>query len=158
MASDPFDFSDVFADLENKIDAFMKDGTTKELASRTFASTAYREDGNDLVYGLYTPSEYVRRGEDGGLADWKNYEVVNEGPMAISIINNTVGNSKYAPPASEGYDEGYINDIIESGHGYWWRESSIYRSPLPRPFMDKACDKFVDDYLMPSIHKTFFDD
>ena len=158
MASDPFDFSDVFQDLEKKIDAYMRDNTTREIASKVFAETACREDGNDLVYSLYSPGEYVRRGENGGLADWRNYETVNNGVMTITVYNNTVGNPNYAPPASEGYDEGFINDIIESGRGYWWRKSSIYRSRLPRPFMDKACDKFVDDYLMPMIHSTFFND
>ena len=158
MASDAFDFSDVFADIEKKIDAFMKDDATKELASRMFAETAYREDGEDYVYSRYTPSEYVRRYTDGGLGDWRNYEVTETGPMEIEVSNNTVGNSFYQPPKSEGYDEGYINDIIENGVGYWWRKSYIYRHPIPRPFMQKACDRFVDDYLLPSIHVTLFGD
>jgi hypothetical protein len=162
MASDPFDFSDVFADLENKIDAFMKDEATKEAASRIFAETAYSDNEDDLVYSKYDPSEYARRGRSGGLADFHNYHVLNIGKMNMTIINETMGNSAYASGfgtnPSDGWNAGYINDIIESGRGYNWTRSRIYKKQLARPFMDAACDKFVDDYLLPSIHDIYFND
>lgn len=172
MASDPFDFSDVFADLEKKIDDFMKDDTTKEVASRMFA-----ESTQELVYDKYpgyngpvskSPNYYdeppeTRRYENDGLKDWHNYHVMNIGKMNMTIINETKGASVWAtgfgPYPSEGWDAGYINDIIENGVGYHWTGSLIYQlQPYPRPFMEKALDKFTDDYLLPSIHKAFFND
>ena len=178
MASDPFDFSDVFRDLENKIDEFMRNDDTKEVASRMFAEMTETE-----VYDKYTPKgspKYTdpgypisRRYDKGGLMDWHNYHVLNIGKMNMTVINETKGNwvwdgyaiqmrgrplsGIYYP--SEGWDPGYINDIIEEGIGYNWRRSEIYKNqPYPRPFMEKACDKFVDDYLLPTIHSLYFDD
>lgn len=168
MAKDAFDFSDVFTDIENKIDNFMKDETTKEVASRTFA-----ESTQELVYEKYTPATYdsvpeTRRYENDGLKDWHNYHVLNIGKMNMTVFNETKGAYHWASPGikgrifgpyfSEGWDAGYINDIIESGWGYHWRRSRIYQEHIPRPFMDQACDKFVDDYLLPTIHLLFFDD
>ena len=158
MASDPFDFSDVFRELEDGIDKFMRDDTTKEVASRMFA-----ESTQELVYDKYTPKGYKRRKENGGLKDWQNYHVLNIGKMNMTVINETMGNWRYAPGFgeiwSEGWDPGYITDIIERGYMYHWTGSEIYQEmPYPRPFMEQACDKFVDDYLMPTIHNVFFND
>ena len=154
MASDPFDFSDVFQDLEKNIDNYMKDDTTRETISRVIA-----EETKSRVYDLYWPSQYIRRREDGGLSDFRNYEVESIGPMALRVSNNTPGNSAYRPPASEGWDSGFINNIIEIGVGYNWTRSEIYKSePNPRPFMEAAVNKYVDDYLLPDIHNIFFND
>ena len=154
MASDPFDFSDVFLELEDGIDKYMKDGTTKETISRVVAGEVQAH-----VYDLYWPSGYNRRREAGGLSDYRNYDVESIGPMALMVSNNTVGNSAYKPPASEGWDPGFINDFIELGVGYNWTQSAIYRwEPYPRPFMEEAINKYVDDYLLPDIHNVFFND
>ena len=162
MASDPFDFSDVFTDLEDKIDKFMRDETTKEACAKVFA-----ESTEELVYAKYTPwgdpryDEYgdgiSRRKENGGLKDWHNYHVLNIGKMNMTIINETMGNSlwnpEWNPRAWSPWEPGYITDNIENGGPYYWNHV-----PPPRPFMEKACDKFVDDYLLPSIHDIFFND
>jgi len=152
MASDPFDFSDVFTDLENKIDGLMHEPMIHELAQRIFA-----ESTDELVYALYTPGEYIRRGDNGGIGDYNNYEVINTGFMEMTVCNNTIGNETYAN--SQGWDPGYITDIIEGGFGYHWTRSQIYRmQPYPRPFMETACNRFVENSLMPMIHSRFFDD
>lgn len=176
MASDPFDFSDVFAEIEKGIDDFMKSEDTHEVASRMFADSTI-----DLVYAKYEPHgspKYTdpgypisRRFDRDGLQDWHNYHVLNIGKMNMTVINETKGNSAWASKGpsgrilgwayypSEGWDPGYINDIIEEGFGYHWRRSEIYlKQPYPRPFMEQACNKFVDDYLLPTIHSLFFDD
>lgn len=154
MASDPFDFSDVFTTIETGIERLMHDPMIHELASRTFAEQTHED-----VYGQYEALYYVRRGESGGLADYNNYEVINTGRMEITVYNNTTGNDVYAPPKSQGYDSGYINDIIEQGAGYHWTNSEIYKKqPFPRPFMQKAADAFMDNNLLPMIHNMFFDD
>ena len=51
MGKSAFDFSDVIADLEKKIDNHMRDETTKEMISRIFAETTQKE-----VYDAYTPA------------------------------------------------------------------------------------------------------
>lgn len=167
MASDPFDFSDVITDLENKIDKFMHDETTKEMVSKIFAESTQK-----LVYDKYDPTVYdsvpeTRRYENDGLKDWHNYHVLNIGKMNMTVINETKGAYHWASPgahgkifgpySSEGWDAGYINDIIESGWGYHWHLSRIYQEHIPRPFMEEACDKATDELLV-SIHNTFFDD
>ena len=153
MESDPFDFSDVFADLENKIDSFMKAADTKELIAKMFAKEA-----KENVY-WYDNTEYERRGKEGGLEDYRNYDVIDgEAKMSLIISNETKGNPRYADMFGGGYDPGYITDIIESGNGYWWEHSKIYKEKTPRPFMDIAADNIMDDYILPSIHTLYFDD
>ena len=167
MANDPFDFSDVFADLEKKIDDFMHFDTTHEAASRMFADST-----EELVYKKYTPTGYPRydmygegvsrRKGDDGLQDWRNYHVLNIGRMSMTVINETKGNPvwnpQWNPLAYDPFDPGYISDIIESGHGYNWKYSVIYRTQQARPFMEEACNRFVDTYLLPTIHSLYFDD
>lgn len=167
MAKDAFDFSDVFRDLEDKIDRHMRDDTTKEACARVFADST-----EEFVYKKYTPNGFpryempergiYRRRENDGLQDWHNYHVLNIGKMNMTVINETKGNSfwnpAWNPMAWDPFDPGYITDIIESGHGYNWKNSEIYRSQLPRPFMEQACDKYVDDGLLRDIHVLFFDD
>ena len=106
------------------------------------------------VYGAYTPAEYERRGADGGgIADKDNYEVHTDAlqrsdtafTAGMRLYNNTKGNLKYQ--WSEGWDDDFITDIIESGHGYHWKRSEIYQMNLPRPFMEQGLDDFVDGYL-----------
>lgn len=155
MAKDAFDFSDVFRDIETKVDKFMRDKATHEVAQRMMAEMTY-----PLVYAKYpeSPTGYERRYEEGGLADYRNYEPENDGWMTLTIHNVTQGNARYHN--SDGWDPDFITDIsIEPGVGYHWRNSLIYRRmPYPRPFMEKALDHFVDDYLLDTIHNTFFDD
>lgn len=105
---------------------------------------------DENVYSLYTPTQYERRENNGGLSDPGNYEV-NEGDMSLTLVNNTPGN---AERAGEGYDSGAITDLIESGTGYHWRESKIYKMmPYPRPFMEKAENDFADSRVGPMIDR-----
>lgn len=100
------------------------------------------------VYNAYHSSadaKYQRRGSNGGLADPDNYEVTIDG-MEMTVTNNTKGNPLYQN--SDGWDEGYITDLIESGDGYHWKKSEIYQEmPWERPFMEESGDEFVDDVL-----------
>lgn len=141
------------ADAElNSILAEVKNGIQQVLHDYipVFKDTVAASTG-ELVYAKYTsPAEvpYMQRESAGGLADPNNYEV-QEGDLQLTIFNNTTGNAAYS--GSDGWDSGYINDIIESGSGYHWRNSEMYRHPVARPFMEKAGDTFVDDILIPLI-------
>ncbi len=142
MAGSAFDFSDVFMDIENRIDGFMHEGTTKETLRYKVAESA-----DENVYSQYdSPAAvpYVRR---YSMMQPGNYEIV-DGKLQLTIINNAYG-----------IDGVVLNDIIESGSGYTWENSLIYRlQPYPRPFMAAGVDRFVDDYLLPSIHELIFND
>ena len=108
--------------------------------------------GSKKVYKAYVSTakkKYQRRGVSGGLADPSNYEVSRKG-LTLTVINNTTGNSAYEN--SDGWDEDYITDIIESGSGYHWRNSEIYQNqPWERPFMEETGDQFVDTVLAPTL-------
>lgn len=88
------------------------------------------------VYDKYTPSgqnPYERRYDNGGLSDFRNIELVSSGPTAN-------GFEIEVRDMAEGIDgEGPIDQVIESGVGYTWTESDIYkRQPYPRPFYEGA--------------------
>lgn len=98
------------------------------------------------VYDAYRSGAdvpYQRRETNGGLKDPDNYEVTVDG-MELTVVNNTKGNPMYQN--SQGWDEGYITDLIESGDGYHWTQSEIYREmPWERPFMEQSGDEFIDE-------------
>lgn len=119
---------------------------------------AVSQSVKDNVYAAYASNAsepYKRRKENGGLSDPDNYEV-EEGKLSLMLYNNTRGNEAYAPPNSEGWNPGYITDIIESGKGYKWKESEIFKQqPYKRPFMTIAQNNFIDDILLPRMEKHF---
>ena len=154
MPSDPFDFSDVFTQIEKEIDEIMDMPVTKEALQNSIVKSV-----NENVYPFYghgegdnNPRHYHRRGENGGLGDPSNYEVVS-GHLKMEVTNNTSGN---AAQPGEAWTSGPINDIIETGIGYGWRHSQIFMDQMPRPFMGKGVDEFVDDYLIPIIEIKCF--
>ena len=53
--------------------------------------------------------------------------------------------------------EPYVFDIVESGTGYTWDKSEIYRmQPFPRPYTQQAIDQFADEWLLPEIERQVF--
>ena len=149
--------ADAFSEIAKSLETLEKD-VQNFLASPDVKKTLQEfmaKSANTRVYPLYFPEEYVRRLESGGLGDEQNYEVSVNGNL-ITVSNETSGNANYSN--SEGWDPGYINDIIEKGVGYHWSESKIYGyQPYPRPFMEKGVDDFVDIYLLDEIRKRFFE-
>jgi hypothetical protein len=163
MASDPFDFSDVLRTIENEIDEIMGDpvsATVLQLSAVKFVEqNVYPYYGNSARTeenggkDPFKSRKYIRRLDDGGLADPSNYEVMKD-RMKLTLINNTHGNERQP---GESWTSGPINDIIEEGVGYGWRHSDIYMDqPAPRPFMQDAIDYFVEDYLIPLIEAKCF--
>jgi len=158
MAKDPFDFSDVFADVEKKINDIMHSPSAKKQLQEHARFAAY-----EYVYPLYgsmgseiegVPKGYIRRYASGGLGDPNKNQVITD-MLEMTVINNTPGNGEQP---GEQWTSGPINDIIEKGVGYGWRHSDIYGwQPYPRPFMEKGLDEFTDEYLLPEIHKQVFE-
>ena len=85
------------------------------------------ESVQNRVYAAYTPANYNRRGDNGGLADKNNY-IHHAGiwgdTVVLFVSNNTTGN----PDRSI-----FITNIIETGAGYNW--NGIVPA---RPFMDEG--------------------
>ena len=72
----------------------------------------------DVVYNAYNPTYYERR-TIGGLGDKENMKetIMSKGnTLEIRVENITKGNSEYSD--AEGYTDGYIDEIIETGQGY----------------------------------------
>lgn len=152
MASQAFNFDDVFEQIKTEIHAIMVSPDAKEMLQKHMSNAAQMK-----VYPFYAPHgihKYQRRYDEGGLMDPKNYEVTTEGEMSIRVTNNTPGNGNQP---GESWFSGLINDIIESGTGYGWTHSDIYADqPYPRPFMQDGIDAFVDDYLLEEIRERVF--
>ena len=87
----------------------------------------------EVVYNTYTPIYYQRR-PSGGLGDKENMEetiVSKENNIEIKVKNVTKGNSEYSD--AEGYTDGYIDEIIETGQGYGYDLDSYIGA---RPFTE----------------------
>ncbi len=104
------------------------------------------------VYAAYEPTEYERRGDNYGLSDINCYRTTTEQDLTGVILrleNLAYGNARYASwgrRPSQGWDPGKITNLIETGKGYHWTGSKIYRSmPYPRPFMEAALEKTMTE-------------
>lgn len=113
--------------------------------------TVFATHAENEVLGAYNPTVYERRGPGGGgIEDERSYEVtVDAQELTMTIESTATGNPLYEK--TDGWDPGYITDIIESGDGYNWKHSDIYLEKLPRPWMEEAGNDFVDNVLMPMI-------
>lgn len=82
------------------------------------------------VYDQYQPSEYERREKKGGIADPRMYSH-NIDPITHTL---TV------------IDERHEVGVVESGTGYTWEKSRIFKmQPFPRPyFADAQEDVYTD--------------
>lgn len=115
----------------------------------------FAQHAENDVLDKYSPTAYQRRSENGafngttGIADERSYEVTVQ-DLTMKIESCVQGNPRYES-SRDGWDTGDITGIIESGHGYNWKNSEIYRHPIPRPWMEQAGDDFVDNLLGPMI-------
>ena len=90
------------------------------------------------VYAAYEPSQYYRRMS----LNQDNAYDRSASNLTLTIENMTTGN---ASQIGEGYDPGQIGDIIESGVGYHWHNSRIYRNIQPRPWMENGLEDAIRD-------------
>lgn len=128
------------ADVNDVIHNDMRDGI----------AVAMVDSARHRVYEAYpNPKRYVRRWT---LTDPSHYRFYNE-DMAISVDSPIMGNPAYAPPASSGWNPGYISHIIESGDGYPWAKGVIvptdynpdrYGYAQPRPYLTEGMKDYVN--------------
>ena len=118
------------ADVNDVIHNDMRDGIR----------VAMMDSARKVVYEAYDPKVYIRRGT---LTDASHYEFDNI-DMGIEVTSNISGNPAYAPPASSGWNPGFIGNIIQTGNGYpWLRRGSDMNSIGPRPWLDKGMEDYV---------------
>lgn len=120
------------ADVNDVIHTDMRDGI----------AVAMVDSARHRVYEAYpNPKRYVRRWT---LTDPSHYRFYNE-DMAISVDSPIMGNPAYAPPASSGWNPGYISQIIESGDGYpWFSKGSDMEKIGPRPYLTEGMKDYVN--------------
>ena len=142
------------ADLEfNTILMAIKNAIgTQMIKQAPICRTMFAAHAENDVLDAYVPTQYERRGKSGGgIEDERSYEVTVDVPnLSMTIESTATGNPRYEK-GTDGWDPGYITDIIESGDGYNWKHSDIYKEKYPRPWMQEAGDDFVDNLLMPMI-------
>lgn len=147
MAAD-LELSRILMDIKNEIRMTM-------LRNMDSCRKVFAQHAENDVLDMYAPAVYVRRSENGayngttGIADEKSYEITVQ-DLTMTIESCVQGNPRYEN-SKDGWDPGDITGIIESGHGYNWKNSEIYRNPIPRPWMEQAGDDFVDNLLGPMI-------
>lgn len=119
------------ADVNDVVHNDMRDGIAMAMV----------DSARTRVYGAYNPKMYQRRMT---LVDPSHYVFTNEN-MGISVESPIMGNSAYAPPASSGWNPGYISHIIESGDGYpWLSKGSDMDTIGPRPYLTEGMKDYVN--------------
>lgn len=105
--------------------------TVSDAVCQSISESVYRN-----VYPLYTPSEYVRRGENGGLPDASQYDI------SLDPATHTLTVS----------DDRHEVAVVQSGMGYSWTESRIFRmQPYPRPYFPQAEAKLVSSGIIDGL-------
>lgn len=94
------------------------------------------------VYEAYpNPKRYVRRWT---LTDPSHYQFTFH-DLGLEVESPIMGNPAYAPPASSGWNPGYISHIIESGDGYpWLSKGSDMDTIGPRPYLTEGMKDYVN--------------
>ena len=127
------------ADVEDVIHNDMRDGI----------AVAMVDSARTRVYDVYTPKVYQRRWT---LTDPSHYRFFPT-KMGIEVDSPITGNPAYAPPASSGWNPGYISHIIESGDGYPWavkEKVPLEYNPetkgyaIPRPYLTEGMKDYVN--------------
>lgn len=117
------------------------------------AKTSFAQGAKNYVLDYYIPTKYKRRTENGpyegttGIGDTESYDVaVDPQELSMTVMSNVTGNPRYSV-GTDGWNSGNITEIIESGRGYNWKRSEIYALQIPRPWMERSGDEFVENVL-----------
>ena len=100
--------------LISKIDNAMSNEVFKEVQDEE-AATIY-----EVVYKVYTPKMYRRRGDYGGMADPYNIEIVGGGARGgvMVVVNLTEPNPGGCMSDDQVTTGKNLPELIEFGHGY----------------------------------------
>lgn len=102
-----------------------------------------RKNINKMVYGAYTPSEYVRR---ESLTEMVRSEVSKKD--AYTVEYSVTSTADAAPPAIGWvYRKGGMLAMLENGNMGFWRKG------FPRPSISPTQEEFDKGYLRSAIKK-----
>ena len=119
------------ADVNDVIHNDMRDGI----------AVAMVDSARTRVYDAYSPKKYERRWNLTDPSHYRFYPV----DMGVEVDSPIMGNPAYAPPASSGWNPGYISHIIESGDGYpWLSKGSDMDTIGPRPYLTEGMKDYVN--------------
>lgn len=128
------DLLEQFENWKTKLDKAVDESLLSEVAEE--AAIVMKEKIQTEVYGAYIPTQYVRREGNGGLLDEKNIKYTLKQPHNL-IVENVAHDNGYTGTNR------YISNVVETGKGYTWENSKIYKSSLPRPFHKPAEEELV---------------
>lgn len=121
------DFSN-FKDLEKYLNKQISETLNNEVKEAT--KRQLKENVIEEVYDKYTPSQYERT---GGLYQDRNIEAVMKDDNTLTVRSIR---------KEDGKD---IAEIIETGVGFDWEDSRIYKmQPYPRPFHEVTAQEMAD--------------
>lgn len=119
--------------IVNQAKALVNQALAGEIADMAKNEISYMVQA--AVYPAYSPTEYERRGMEGGLADTSKYQVTTD-DLSLTVSDNR-------------HEVG----VVESGVGYTWQHSRIYKmQPFPRPYFEQAEQNTATD-AEPMIQK-----
>lgn len=109
--------------LINKIDDAMSNEVFKEVQDEE-AATIY-----EVVYRVYTPRMYRRRGDYGGMADPYNIEIVGGSARGgvMAVVNLTEPNPGGCMSDDQVTTGKNLPELIEFGHGYKFYQYDFLR-------------------------------
>ena len=126
--------------LISKIDNAMSNEVFKEVQDEE-AATIY-----EVVYKVYTPKMYRRRGDYGGMADPYNIEIVGGGARGgvMVVVNLTEPNPGGCMSDDQVTTGKNLPELIEFGHGYKFYQYDFPKRGAafmePRPFTAKTIE------------------
>lgn len=119
------------AKLDAAIDKAMQ-GVVAETTKATMAEVIETE-----VYAKYDSragDPYIRRRTNGGLQDPENMEARYDGADKTLTVENVTMDNKYSLESGNRR----VAPVVESGEGYTWTSSKMYKHPIARPFHKKT--------------------
>jgi hypothetical protein len=102
-----------WSDLEKQLKAKVSETLQKEVFEEI--RDVEIENINDIVYSVYEPNVYKRRGSSGGIGDRENIQKNMVDDLTMEVTNDTPANLKH-----KGTDKP-LDILIERGHGNPYR-------------------------------------
>lgn len=113
--------------LAKYLDQIVKQSLVSDVGNKV--KQVMQEHIIDDVYDAYTPSAYERTGK-----------------LMREIQVNKISDGVEISPVRE-EDDVYIPAVIESGQGYTWVNSEIYRTKQKRPFVENTKDEIIKNNI-----------
>lgn len=140
--------SDALAKINKQLMPKVDDALTREV----FAEVRNEEAATiqEVVYGVYTPHRYRRRGKNGGLGDADNIQI--KGGTAkggrLAVVNTTPPNPGGCGRTGMVTVDKSLPSLVEHGQGYHGHAYDFAQSGgdylSPRPFTAKTVERLKE--------------